>query len=138
MKLLFFLLVIYQIKHFVADFPLQGKYMLKKFLPDWGFFLPLLAHVSVHGAFTLLIASLTKPQLAVKLALFDMIVHFTMDRIKASPKYLGRYKPLTAKDYPTSSDAEKTSNTYFWWSLGLDQGVHHLTHYIIIYFLVTS
>ena len=29
------------------------------------------------------------------------------------------------------------SNVYFWWALGLDQGVHHLTHYLIIYLVVS-
>jgi len=28
------------------------------------------------------------------------------------------------------------SNKYFWWALGLDQSVHHLTHYLIIFFMV--
>lgn len=28
------------------------------------------------------------------------------------------------------------SNKFFWWSLGLDQMVHHLTHYIIIYLII--
>jgi hypothetical protein len=135
--MLFILLIVYQLKHFLADFPLQGKYMLGKFKPGWDFLGPLLAHVGVHGAFTLLIATLCHNPYAPWIATFDMVVHFTMDRIKASPKYLGRFKPLTAKDYPTSTDVEKRSNTLFWWSLGLDQMVHHLTHYIIIYWLVS-
>ena len=65
-----------------------------------------------------------------------MVVHFTMDRIKASPNMLGRFKPLTKETYPTANEAAIKSNTYFWWSLGLDQGVHHLTHYVIIWWLV--
>lgn len=28
------------------------------------------------------------------------------------------------------------SNTYFWWALGLDQMVHHLTHYVFIAMIV--
>lgn len=27
-------------------------------------------------------------------------------------------------------------NPKFWWSLGADQGVHHLTHYFIIYIMI--
>jgi hypothetical protein len=27
-------------------------------------------------------------------------------------------------------------NKYFWFALGLDQMIHHLTHYLIIYLLV--
>jgi hypothetical protein len=120
--MIFLLLVLFQVKHFVADYPLQGKYMLKKFSPNWDFFIPLFLHSAVHAAFTLLIAAYFKPEIAFEVALLDLVVHFTMDRIKAGPKYLGRYKDMYDKK--------------FWWSLGLDQSVHHLTHYFIIYLLV--
>lgn len=159
------LLIIYQLKHFIADFPLQTHYMLGKFRADWGFLKPLAAHAGVQALFTFFIAwcwywYATKMPLWAVLALpaFDFCVHFTMDRIKAGPKYLGRFKPLTAEQYMDCSIkasgidedgipwvghdmecAQKLlkSNTYFWWSLGFDQMVHHLTHYVIIYFLVT-
>ena len=153
----FLLLVIFQLKHFFADYVLQGKYMLGKFkkYPDYIF--PLLAHVGVHGLFTFLIALLLKPELALFLAVFDMGCHFAMDRIKASPDLLGRYKALSAMEYfnltnPKQAfedmeparqrrwkliiDQELRSNKYFWWALGLDQMVHHLTHYMIIFFLM--
>jgi len=143
------LLVIYQWKHFLADYPFQGAYMLQKFRPDWGFFLPLTAHAGVHAAMTFLIVVFVEPALAAPLALFDFVVHFIMDRIKAGPKYLGRFKNFSGKEYmteikpildklehgskPPQEIADRLkSNTYFWWSLGLDQKVHHLTHYVII------
>jgi len=159
--MIFTLLVAYQLKHFLADYPLQGKYMLGKFL-DKGWVKPLAAHVAVHGAMTAGIAFLVgKPHLALPLALLDASIHFVMDRIKAGRKYLGRFKPLTATQYlgyehllslpeyhgtknPEGPDFTKKvearkaiqGNTFFWWSLGLDQMVHHLTHYICIYFLL--
>lgn len=120
--MIFLLLILFQLKHFVADYPLQGKYMLQKFRPDWGFFIPLLAHSAVHAVFTLVIALLVKPEIALEVAILDLVVHFTMDRIKAGPKYLGRYKDMYDKK--------------FWMSLGVDQMVHHLTHYFIIYLLL--
>lgn len=145
---IFILLILYQLKHFVADFPLQGKYMLKKFLPDWGFFFPLLAHVSVHGVMTLGICLWFAPQLW-WLSLVDMSVHFVMDRIKASPKYLGRFKALSGSEMSNILSYEETiglekfkpqlkSNVFFWWSLGFDQAFHHCTHYFIIYMLVAQ
>lgn len=131
---IFVLLVIYQIKHFLADFPLQGEYMLKKFEEGWSFVLPLAAHSGVHAGFTFAIAlAFTRSfVLAVLLAGFDFVVHFTMDRIKAGKKYLGKFKPLTAKECPSASALSRRHNTYFWWAIGLDQTVHHLTHYAII------
>lgn len=115
--LVFFLLVVFQIKHYLADYPLQNEYMLGKFDVE-GWVLPLATHCSVHGAFTLIIlAPIVPTPWAIGLALFDMIAHFTMDRIKASPFLLGMYEP---------------SQKQYWNVLGFDQLVHHLTHYMII------
>lgn len=150
LSLVFGLLVVYQIKHFLADYPLQGGYMLKKFLPGWDFFLPLVCHAGVHGLFTLGILLVFAPHLWY-LCFVDAVIHFFMDRFKAGPKYLGRYKALSGTEFKKVLDtylhaeddlARDTakrrlkSNVYFWWSLGLDQTVHHLTHYIIIYAVV--
>lgn len=159
---IFMLLVVYQLKHFVADFPLQREFMLGKFKDGYDWILPLLAHVAVHGAFTLLIVvgflwSQYRPLdyggLIWRLPLIDMSVHFTMDRIKAWSKLLGRYKPLDAMSYHQArldlSDYKPVEmkwwharkklndNRMFWHSIGIDQMVHHLTHYFIIYKLIS-
>lgn len=145
---IFALLVAYQVKHFVADYPLQGKFMLGKFKDGWDFLLPLLAHVGVHAAGTALIClAMGKLELALPLALLDATIHFCMDRIKAGKKYLGRFKALSALEWvhlhsnPLLTKEEikraERGNTFFWWALGFDQMVHHLTHYICIYLLLT-
>jgi len=136
------LLIAFQIKHYLADFPLQGQYMLGKFKPTWGFLGPLSAHCAVHATFTLIIAMAWGClwQKALTLAVVDFVVHFTMDRIKASPNMLGRWKPmagLSMKMFVSSSLAsQRKENTLFWWSLGFDQMVHHLTHYYIIWRII--
>jgi len=163
MMSLFVLLVIYQFKHFIADYPLQGKFMLGKFKGGKDWILPLLAHVGVHALFTATIALIVRPKIALQLALLDATIHFIMDRIKASPNLLGRYKALSAAEYaeaakiatgvfpikwawmhPDTLDIEKNKaatrikhNTYFWWALGLDQLVHHLTDLLVVYLLVS-
>jgi hypothetical protein len=162
--MIFVLLVIFQIKHFLADYPLQTPYMLKKFLGGRDWIMPLACHAGVHALFTLLIALAVKPEVAFLVAGLDFTLHFIMDRIKASPNMLGKYKALNATTYKhakymseglsmvdgTSLDVPESelvaykeigrndlkSNTYFWWSLGLDQSVHHLTHYLIIWILL--
>jgi hypothetical protein len=115
---IFILLVVFQIKHFVADYPLQRPYMLRKFSPGWDFVVPLTVHCGVHALMTLIICLLVAPALW-WLAILDFVVHFTMDRIKSGPRYLGRFK-----------DPNTTS---YWTSFGLDQMVHHLTHIYIIW-----
>lgn len=151
---LFVLLTVFQIKHFLADYPLQSNYMLGKFKPGWDFVKPLLAHVGVHMAFTFVILLVFCPWLLwcqiVGLTLLDGVIHFIMDRIKASPNYLGRFKPLNKDEYQAalwlaaSSDKDArekankliTGNKYFWLSLGFDQFVHHLTHYLIVFIAI--
>jgi len=114
--------------------------MLGKFKKSPEYIAPLFAHVFVHGTFTFYITLFSTGLmiLAFGLMAFDMTCHFIMDRIKASPDILGRFKPLTKETYPTATMDEKKSNMYFWWSLGLDQSVHHLTHYAIIYFIIKA
>lgn len=135
MTTIFALLLAFQAKHWLADYPLQGRFMLGKFRDDWGFVLPLLAHVGVHALGTFLIVFRFGVAQALTLAAFDATVHFMMDRAKASKRYLGRYKPLTSETAPTATEAQWRSNNRFWWAVGFDQGVHHLTHYAIIFWV---
>lgn len=119
---IFPLLFLFQLKHFLCDYPLQGKYMLGKFKSGWGWVLPLTAHVCVTSLGSLLVVSLFRPDLW-WLCLVDFVCHFTMDRVKASPNMLGRFKDMM--------------KPYFWWCLGFDQGFHHCTHYCLIYLILT-
>ena len=122
-SLIFVLLVTFQLKHYVADFPLQSGWMLKKRLPGWDFAFPLACHCAVHATATLIIIWVVNPSLW-WLALIDFVIHFLMDRIKSASHYLGRFNDPTRQS--------------FWNCFGIDQLVHHFTHYFIIYNLVTS
>ncbi len=119
--LIFILLIVFQIKHFVADFPLQFPYMLRKFSPGWEFVKPLSLHCGVHALFTLVIVLFIAPTLW-WLAAVDFVIHFAMDRVKSGPRYLGRF-----------NDSRKTS---YWVTFGFDQMVHHLTHIYIIWVVI--
>ena len=125
---IFTLLVLFQLKHFVCDYPLQTQYMLGK-MQATGWIQPLAAHAAVHAIGTFIITIivfnpayyLDAVTLAVILAIVDFIVHFMVDRIKASPNLGGRFNP---------------TQPYFWWALGADQMAHHLTHYAFIFILL--
>lgn len=121
-QFLFALLVVFQIKQLIGDYILQTGWMVVgKGKAGAGFIIPLSTHVGVHALLTLGIVYYLDPSLWY-LAAFDFVVHFAMDRIKAAPGLLGRFK-----------DTTKSS---FWIPLGFDQMVHHLTHYAIIYWLL--
>lgn len=156
MKTTFLLLILFQLKHFFADYPLQTPYMLGKFKSGLAWIIPLLTHVAVHGTFTFLICLFfTNGWKAFNLMLLDMTLHFIMDRIKASPNLLGRFRALSSSEFKcivnniqnrnkhieielAAQNGIKNlrSNQLFWWSLGFDQMIHHLTHYIIIWSLL--
>lgn len=121
-ELLIWLLIFFQIKHFVADFVLQNVWMLQKSRPDWDFVPPLAIHCGVHAGLTLAVVLYLNP-LFWWLAVLDFVVHFTMDRIKAGPRYLGRYHDVRSKA--------------FWVTFGIDQMVHHMTHLYIAWFLAS-
>ncbi|WNL62953.1 hypothetical protein [Citrobacter phage Ci1] len=118
MTTIFVLLIAFQIKHFLADYPLQGKYMLGKFR-DHNWEVPLAAHAGLHATFTFVIAMFFGFEIALGVALLDFGIHFIVDRLKV-----------------VFSRGVTTQEPKFWWLLGLDQLAHHLTHYTIIAILV--
>lgn len=125
---IFILLIIFQIKHFICDFPLQNNlFMLrKKDHEKWIF--PLACHCGVHflgtylisGIYLVLIEYKYSWVVCVSLGLFDFITHFIMDRIKASPNIWGKYK---------------FHEPQYWNSLGFDQMFHHVIGIFIIFCL---
>lgn len=144
--LIFLLLILFQTKHLLADFFWQTEWMLGKFKNGLEWILPLAGHCAVHAICTFsIIYILFKGHGLYWLAAADFIVHFIMDRIKASPNLLGRFKALSQQEYKFMSQAKNNeyatrlnSNKWYYRSLGIDQYVHHLTHYWIIYCLVLS
>lgn len=121
-ELFLYLLIFFQVKHFIADFLLQNVWMLQKSRPGWDFVPPLTIHSGVHAGLTFCAALYVNPSYW-WLAILDFVVHFTMDRIKSGPRYLGRFHDVRGKA--------------FWVTFGLDQMVHHLTHLWIAWWLAT-
>ena len=151
---LLYLLIAFQAKHWLCDFFLQNEFMLGKFKSGWDFVLPLLCHCAVHmvGTFSIVYVALAGSSVQLKLAMlasvFDLVVHFIMDRIKASPRLMGRWKALDAKSFEETQTCRRNSESYwqryaaerelksnrkYWLAIGFDQAVHNLTHYAIIF-----
>lgn len=105
-------LIIFLGKHLVADFFLQTAWMANGKEQETGWFAPLLAHVMVHTVATAIIFAILAPAYIV-MAAVDFVVHFAIDWTK------GRLNRFFANN---------TSKTGFWWLLGIDQTLHHLTH----------
>lgn len=140
------LLLVFQAKHWLADYPLQGRYMLGKFKAWPGCLGPLAAHASVHGVMTTAISLAVAPSLW-WLGLVDALLHGVVDFVKANPRLGGRWSALSKAEMRNIMHYEENvrrdqftrqmrSNTLFWWALGADQAAHHITHYALIWALL--
>lgn len=108
------------IKHFICDFPLQmfpWLYQNKgRYLHPGG-----IVHAGMHGIGTLIVLCFFFDiKLSFFYALIDMLVHYHIDCAKMN---LSRHYDLK----PNNSE-------WFWVLLGLDQLLHHLTYFAIIYY----
>lgn len=108
------------IKHFICDFPLQmfpWLYQNKgRYLYPGG-----IVHAGVHGIGTLIVLSFFfETKFSIFYALIDMLLHYHIDWAKMN---LSRHYDLK----PNNSE-------WFWVLLGLDQLLHHLTYFAIIYY----
>ncbi|MBL8790529.1 MAG: DUF3307 domain-containing protein [Rhizobiales bacterium] len=114
------LLVLFQVKHFICDAPLQTGAMVR----DKGHYGRVLGivHAGIHGAGTLgtLLLFGALPLLAVKLALLDFVIHYHVD---------------FSKEQIVRRAGWTTSVPQFWWALSADQMMHQLT-YLLLAWLV--
>jgi hypothetical protein len=112
LSLAFWLLAALTLKHFIADFLLQTRWMATGKEAPQGWALPLACHAGLHGLGTTFIALMLEPA-AWWLGVVDMVVHAVIDVAKARTGQHFRLQP----DQPA-----------YWWLFGLDQFLHQLTN----------
>jgi hypothetical protein len=103
------------LKHVVADFFLQNNWIATGKDARTGWALPLTVHCLIHGALTTLIIIPFAPKLWF-LGLVDFAVHFVIDRTKG----------FIVSRYDVRPD-----HRWFWWLIGIDQALHHLTGFAL-------
>lgn len=125
--LFLFILFLFQLKHFITDFPLQSYYeILGRINNNQSWFLPLVVHGALHGLFTVAILLIVGVILtgeiliipAIALGIFDAVFHIFVD---SGVLFVGRFTDYTLK------------NNAFVQLFGLDQLVHQLTYLVIIW-----
>lgn len=117
------LLTLLLVKHFIIDFPFQVPYHYQN-KGKYGH-LGGIHHAGLHGIGTILVLIFfTTPILVVILAIVDMVVHYHIDWAKMNINSKLNLKP---------DNSEK-----FWWLLGLDQLLHHLTYVAIVWVVISK
>jgi hypothetical protein len=106
-------LVVLEVKHFVCDYPLQTVYQVKnkgKYGHPAG-----LIHAGLHIIGTAAAFLVITPTLAVGAAILvgEFVRHYHID---------------WAKDNVMRSTGWTSSDSPFWWAIGADQLLHHLTY----------
>ena len=99
------------VKHIIADFFLQTPWMAMGKDSKTGWALPLLIHCLIHGVLATVLITIVAPQFWF-VGLIDFAIHIVIDR---------------AKGLCVSSFGVKPGNPWFWWLIGIDQALHHLT-----------
>ena len=109
------------VKHVVGDFLLQTAWMATKDRKT-GWALPLLVHCAIHGVLTTLLVVVVQPKLWF-VGLVDFAIHITIDRTKG---------------YLVATYGIAPGNVWFWWLIGIDQALHHLTDFFLAIFIVAN
>jgi hypothetical protein len=99
------------VKHVIADFFLQNSWIARGKDGKTNWLLPLSVHCLIHGVLATLVIAVLVPKLWF-IGVFDFIVHFIIDR---------------AKGFCMSHFEIGLENRWFWWLIGIDQALHHLT-----------
>jgi Protein of unknown function (DUF3307) len=100
-------------KHVVADFFLQNSWMALGKDQKTGWALPLLVHCLIHGVLTTALMLIIAPRFWF-IGLVDFVIHITVDR---------------AKGFCVSTFNVTPEHQWFWWLIGIDQALHHLTDF---------
>lgn len=109
----------FRLKQFSGDYLFQTDWMaLNKGKPGKEGYKALVCHTASHGVGTAVIMLIFAPALW-WLGLVDFFVHSCVDRFKG---------------LLTNKMGWKYTDRWFWWSFGMDQEAHNLTHlaYIVI------
>lgn len=123
MLTLMYILLALTLKHFICDFPLQVwpyMYLNKGTYGHPGGVLHSLIHV--FGTVIALCWFISDWFLIIQLAIVDGSIHYHVDLMKVK---ITRYYNL-----------KPDNSQWFWILLGIDQTLHFLTYYGILYFLI--
>ena len=109
-------------KHVVADFFLQTPWMALGKDQKIGWQLPLLVHCTIHGILSTALVLIIAPHFWF-VGLIDFAIHICVDR---------------AKGICVSTFNLTPEHQWFWWLIGIDQALHHLTGFFLSIYMAAN
>lgn len=122
-QMVLYFVILFEIKHFIADFAIQAYF--PKYFTNKHTYLSLggLRHAAVHGLLTGVICLIHDNWVyTYYLATADFFIHYHIDVVKSKICYLFKLDPATP--------LRRTI-------VGIDQLLHQLTHFAFVYILLT-
>jgi hypothetical protein len=116
-------LLVLEVKHFIFDYPLQTAFQLNN-KATYGHLGGVL-HAGLHVLGTSAVFLVVRPSLEVGVGILvgEFLVHYHLDWAKGQ---IGRKLRLTPSD------------GLYWWAIGADQLLHHLTYLVIAAVLIAT
>jgi hypothetical protein len=115
-------MLVLTVKHVIADFLLQNSWMALGKDQKTGWALPLLVHCAIHGVLTTVLILIISPHFWF-VGLIDFVIHITVDRAKG----------LCVSTFNVTHEHQ-----WFWWLIGIDQALHHLTGFFLAIFMAAN
>jgi hypothetical protein len=115
-------MVVLAIKHVVADFFLQTNWIAQGKDRPTGWLVPLTVHCAIHGVIATALILAVQPRLWF-IGVADFVVHFVIDR---------------GKGLCVNAFSVTQQSPWFWWLIGIDQALHHLTNFAWALLLVAN
>jgi hypothetical protein len=115
-------MLVLTVKHVVADFFLQNSWMALGKDQKKGWALPLLVHCAIHGVLATALILMIAPRFWF-IGLVDFAIHICVDR---------------AKGFCVSTFNVTPEHQWFWWLIGIDQALHHLTGFFLSIFMAAN
>src|SRR3954462_10357629 len=109
-------------KHIVAEFFRQNTWMALGKDQKTGWALPLLTHCLIHLGVAMVLILMIAPRVWF-VALIDFVIHLMVDRAKG----------LCVATFNVTMDHQ-----WFWWLIGIDQALHHLTGFGLSIFMAAN
>jgi hypothetical protein len=133
---IFVLLLAFEVKQLLCDYPILPDFLLKRFHSNGikAFILYSAFHGFITFTICLLLTNAEYP-LALLMSLLDFAAGFALAMFRSHSSMIARFKPLDLDEFMSASRKAKRQHRMYWTFFGLDQAIHHMTHFSIIYIL---
>lgn len=133
---IFLILIAFEVKQFICDYPIHPTFILKRFQTDGN--RAFILHALAHACLTFLICffmTTAELPLIFMLASLDFLIDFMLAIFRSRTQLIAHWRPLDLEEFMLASRRDKVRHRLFWAAYGLSRTIRHLTALGILYIL---